>query len=80
MYEFSSVWSCRVCSCARVPVRACVRACVCACVRACVCVFARARAHVNAHRIVSTDKILCLINTLIVIILSWAAREVLPVG
>ena len=67
-----------VCACACACVRACVRVCVRACVRACVCL--PARAHVNAHRIVSTDKILCLINTLIVIILSWAAREVLTVG
>ena len=50
------------CVCVWMPVcvRACVCACISACVRVCVCVC------VYALRIVSVDKILCFINTLII--------------
>ena len=52
--------------------RVCVSACVCVCVRArarlCVCARARARLCVSVLRIVSTDKTLHFINTLIIII------------
>ena len=52
-----------VCVCVCVCVSACVRVCVRACVRAsCVCLY--------AFRIVSTDKILCFINTLIMMIIT----------
>ena len=55
-----------VCVCARV--HALMHACMCVCmhVYACVCV----RIYIYALRIVSTDKILCHINTLIIIITS----------
>ena len=52
------------------PVRACVRACLRACVRACVCVCVCVRARARALRIVSMDKILHFINTLIIIIIN----------
>ena len=50
-----------LCVCADASVCACVRACVRVCVHVCVCV--------RARKIVSRDKILLFINTLIVIIL-----------
>ena len=43
---------------------------MCVRVRVCVCVCARARACVYALRIVSTDKILRFLKTLIIIVLS----------
>ena len=68
----------RMCACLCACVLACVHACVCECVRVCVCararspvcVCARARARlcVSVLRIVSTDKTLHFINTLIIII------------
>ena len=49
--------------CARASVCVCVRGCVCVHVCVCVCV------HVCALRIVSMDKILRFINTLIIIVI-----------
>ena len=51
-----------VCACVRACVPVCVYVCARVCVCVCVCVCARAR----ALRIVSTGKILHLINTLII--------------
>ena len=58
--------------CAGACVCVCVR--VCACVRACVRASVRVRACVSALRIISTDKILCFINTFIIIMI-WSPRE-----
>ena len=56
--------------CVRACACACVRARARACVRACVCVRARARVCVCvcALRIVSTDKIVRFVNTVLIII------------
>ena len=59
-----------VCVCVCVPVHVCVRVCVgvYVCVHACMC--ACMCAHVYALRIVPMDKILCFINTFIIIMKS----------
>ena len=49
-----------------------MRVCVCVCVCMCVCVCVRAR----ALSIVSTDKILCFINTLIIIVWFLQAQNI----
>ena len=60
----------RACVCVCVCVRACVCACVCVRARVCVCVCVRVRACMRvcvcALRIISLDKVLHLINTLII--------------
>ena len=55
------------CVCVCVCVRACVCACVCVCVCVCVRLCVRSAVRAYALRIVSTDKILRFIKTLIVI-------------
>ena len=52
--------------CAGACVSVCVRACVCVCACVCLCVCVRERVCVYALRIDSTDKILHLINILII--------------